>query len=473
MVLIRSYSNRSRNLNRGMKLWSLNGMKSKQIKLFIIVIFTACIIWGWDKASRPSVLVLHPDPLSLFRPDHTRYLHQHPSSEEDFPSEENFAAPIVKVVEKVHALPPTGSNSVAKHTSDASTTEEESTLDKKECNYGKGRWVADERRPLYSGFGCKRWLSEGWACRLTQRTDFSYEKFKWQPEGCDMPDFDGPTFLKRMQDKTIAYVGDSLGRQMFQSMMCMVTGGNDTTDVVDVGARMYGFTQPAGAKRPNGWAYHFPSTNTTILYYWSSTLCDLQPQDISNPGTRYAMHLDRPPSFLRENLHRFDVLVLNTGHHWNRGKMNSNKWDMYINGLPNNDKKLALIWKAKNFTIHSIVKWLDNELPHHPNLKAFMRTLSPRHFFNGEWDSGGRCDNNNPMSRGYVVSNDSSEDPDADGAVRDTRVRLLDITGLSRLRDEGHISKYSINAARGVQDCLHWCLPGIPDTWNEILAAQL
>jgi hypothetical protein len=27
----------------------------------------------------------------------------------------------------------------------------------------------------------------------------------------------------RMQDKTIAYVGDSLGRQMFQSMMCMVT----------------------------------------------------------------------------------------------------------------------------------------------------------------------------------------------------------------------------------------------------------
>jgi hypothetical protein len=51
-----------------MKLWNLNGMKSKQIKLFIIVIFTACIIWGWDKASRPSVIVLHPDPLSLFRP---------------------------------------------------------------------------------------------------------------------------------------------------------------------------------------------------------------------------------------------------------------------------------------------------------------------------------------------------------------------------------------------------------------------
>jgi len=43
-----------------------------------------------------------------------------------------------------------------------------------------------------------------------------------------------------MQDKTIAYVGDSLGRQMFQSMMCMVTGGKQRPDVEDVGAE-YGF----------------------------------------------------------------------------------------------------------------------------------------------------------------------------------------------------------------------------------------
>ena len=67
----------------------------------------------------------------------------------------------------------------------------------------------------------------------------------------------------RMQDKTIAYVGDSLGRQMFQSMMCMVTGGKQRPDVEDVGAE-YGFVLAPGAKRPDGWAYRFPSTNTTI-----------------------------------------------------------------------------------------------------------------------------------------------------------------------------------------------------------------
>jgi hypothetical protein len=54
-----------------------------------------------------------------------------------------------------------------------------------------------------------------------------------------------------MQDKTIAYVGDSLGRQMFQSMMCMVTSGKHKPDVQDVGLE-YEFVLAPGAKRPDG-----------------------------------------------------------------------------------------------------------------------------------------------------------------------------------------------------------------------------
>lgn len=67
------------------------------------------------------------------------------------------------------------------------------------CNYAKGSWVRDNRRPLYSGQGCKQWLSEMWACRLTQRTAFSYEGFKWQPDDCEMPDFDRHVFMKRLE----------------------------------------------------------------------------------------------------------------------------------------------------------------------------------------------------------------------------------------------------------------------------------
>ncbi|MBA0568138.1 hypothetical protein Golob_005651, partial [Gossypium lobatum] len=308
------------------------------------------------------------------------------------------------------------------------------------CNYAKGKWVVDDRRPLYSGFGCKQWLAPMWACSLMQRQDFAFEKLRWQPKGCEMEEFEGPKFLKRMQDKTLAFVGDSLGRQQFQSLMCMITDGKDRSDVLDVGNE-YGLVLPPGSIRPNGWAYRFLSTNTTVLYYWSSGLCELEPLDVKDPQTEYAMHLDRPPSFLRQFLHKIDVLVLNTGHHWNRGKLRANRWVMYV--------------------------------PKHPHLKAFNRSISPRHFVNGDWNTGGSCNNTKPMSIGKEVLQEGSSDHAAVSAVRWTGVKLLDITALSQVRDEGHISRICITSSPGVQDCLHWCLPGVPDTWNEILFAQI
>ncbi|MBA0868318.1 hypothetical protein Goshw_011635 [Gossypium schwendimanii] len=258
------------------------------------------------------------------------------------------------------------------------------------CNYAKGKWVVDDRRPLYSGFGCKQWLAPMWACSLMQRQDFAFEKLRWQPKGCEMEEFEGPKFLKRMQDKTLAFVGDSLGRQQFQSLMCMITDGKDRSDVLDVGNE-YGLVLPPGSIRPNGWAYRFISTNTTVLYYWSSGLCELEPLDV----------------------------------------------------------------------------------PKHPHLKAFYRSISPRHFVNGDWNTGGSCNNTKPMSIGKEVLQEGSSDHAAVSAVRWTGVKLLDITALSQVRDEGHISRICITSSPRVQDCLHWCLPGVPDTWNEVLFAQI
>ena len=146
---------------------------------------------------------------------------------------------------------------------------------------------------------------------------------------------------------------------------------------------------------------------------------------------------------------------------------------MYVDGKPNQNRKLAMIGNAENLTIFSVAKWLDSQLPSHPRLKAFFRTISPRHFFNGDWNTGGSCENTTPMARGSEVNQEESSDQVIASAVRGTKVKLLDITALSQLRDEGHISRYSIKASSGIQDCLHWCLPGIPDTWNEIFAAQV
>ncbi|KAI4294802.1 hypothetical protein MLD38_040878 [Melastoma candidum] len=66
------------------------------------------------------------------------------------------------------------------------------------CNYAKGEWVMDEKRPFYSGFLCKQWLSAMWACRLMQRTNFDYERLRWQPKSCQMEEFGGEKFLKNL-----------------------------------------------------------------------------------------------------------------------------------------------------------------------------------------------------------------------------------------------------------------------------------
>ena len=65
------------------------------------------------------------------------------------------------------------------------------------CNYGKGKWVVDHNQSLYLGFGCEKWLSGMWACRMTRRTDFAYEKLRWQPKDCQLEEFEGSKFLKR------------------------------------------------------------------------------------------------------------------------------------------------------------------------------------------------------------------------------------------------------------------------------------
>lgn len=463
------------------------------------LVCTTIFLWAWEKNpfadtlllarerfTIPSIDFLGDSPKKSSKSVNTNGNTQGKDSpsiiiEETKEIENSGAAPIqvkdspsiiideTKEIENSGAAPTDFTFSPRMHERNANAT---SSFQHKVCNYAKGRWIPDSRRPLYSGFNCKQWLSPMWACRLTKRPDFSFEGYRWKPESCEMPEFERAAFLRRMQDKTIAFIGDSLGRQQFQSLMCMATGGEESPEVENVGIK-YGLVKHRGAIRPDGWAYRFPKTNTTILYYWSASLCDLVPLDRSNRTSDVAMHLDRPPAFMRQYLDQFDVLVLNTGHHWNRGKINGNRWVMYVDGKPNEDKKRAQIDEAKNFTIHSVVRWLDSQLPSHPHLKTFFRTISPRHFFNGDWNTGGSCDNNTPLSGGSEVVQEGSSDSVIEVALRGTKTKILDITALSQLRDEGHVSRYTIRGTAAVNDCLHWCLPGIPDTWNELLIAQI
>lgn len=67
--------------------------------------------------------------------------------------------------------------------------------------------------------------------------------------------------------------------------------------------------------------------------------------------------------------------------------------------------------------------------------------------------------------------------------LRGLDVQMLNITQLSEYRKEGHPSIYrkqwdtlteeQVANPSSFADCIHWCLPGVPDVWNELLYAYI
>lgn len=47
---------------------------------------------------------------------------------------------------------------------------------------------------------------------------------------------------------------------------------------------------------------------------------------------------------------------------------------------------------------------------------------------------------------------------------------VLDITHLSEFRADAHPS---MAGGKKHNDCMHWCLPGLTDTWNDLFIAHL
>ncbi|KAI8018087.1 Protein trichome birefringence-like 19 [Camellia lanceoleosa] len=117
---------------------------------------------------------------------------------------------------------------------------------------------------------------------------------------------------------------------------------------------------------------------------------------------------------------------------------------------------------------------------------VFLRTISPAHFENGEWNTGGYCARTRPFRRrekkveGYIREFYEAQigefwEAKREGRERGLKFRLLDTTEAMAMRPDGH-PNYNGQSPRGnvsVADCVHWCLPGPIDTWNELLLQML
>ncbi|KAF6140930.1 hypothetical protein GIB67_042343 [Kingdonia uniflora] len=116
-----------------------------------------------------------------------------------------------------------------------------------------------------------------------------------------------------------------------------------------------------------------------------------------------------------------------------------------------------------------------------------FRTVTPDHFENGEWFSGGTCKRTMPFKEGEItLSNMDSmfrniqleefQKASKKGSKNEVNIKLLDMSQMTLLRPDGHPGPYrhfqpfaKDKNAKVQNDCLHWCLPGPIDSWNDLI----
>ncbi|XP_051139438.1 protein trichome berefringence-like 7 isoform X2 [Andrographis paniculata] len=182
------------------------------------------------------------------------------------------------------------------------------------CNMFDGRWVKDERNPLYNASQCP-FLEPGFDCLANGRKDEEYLKWRWKPRDCQVPRFDVLAVLEFLRGKRVVFVGDSLGRTQWESMVCMLMSGvKDKNSVYEVNGN-------AITKQIRHLVVRFSGFNLSLEFYRLVFLVrpGVSPK-LSPKRVKKVVKLDRMDGISREWIDS-DILVFNSGHWWTPTKL--------------------------------------------------------------------------------------------------------------------------------------------------------
>jgi hypothetical protein len=90
------------------------------------------------------------------------------------------------------------------------------------CDFTRGEWVPDTEAPYYTNLTCP-FIDDLQNCMKFGKPSLEFLRWRWQPDGCDLPRFDAARFLDAMRGKSMAFVGDSLARNHAKSLICLLS----------------------------------------------------------------------------------------------------------------------------------------------------------------------------------------------------------------------------------------------------------
>ncbi|KAL0303909.1 UNVERIFIED_CONTAM: protein trichome birefringence-like 33 [Sesamum radiatum] len=340
------------------------------------------------------------------------------------------------------------------------------------CDVFSGRWVRDDGRPLYEERECP-YIEPQWRCEERGRPDKEYLHWRWQPNGCSTPRFNATLMLETLRGKRMMFVGDSLNRGQFLSMLCLLN-------------RV--IPQNAKSLENLGTSVVFTAKdyNATVEFYWAPFLLESNSDAVVH---RVSDRIVRKGSIDKHGEHwkGVDVIVFNTYLWW----MTGFEFKILRGSFDDDEKDIVLLptEEAYSMAIESMLRWVKKNM-NSEKTRVFFMSMSPTHEKSVDWGGSpkGSCYNETTMIEDptYWGSDCRKNIMDViEEALSKSKVPItfLNITQLSSYRKDAHTSIYrrpwkpltpeELANPMSYADCVHWCLPGLQDIWNELLFSKL
>ncbi|XP_021763496.1 protein trichome birefringence-like 19 [Chenopodium quinoa] len=342
------------------------------------------------------------------------------------------------------------------------------------CDLFSGEWVPNMEAPYYTNYTC-RVIQEHQNCMKYGRPDTEFMKWKWKPNGCELPVFNPNQFLDIVKGKSLAFVGDSVARNHMQSLICLLSQVEHPLDI-------------SPTKDDNFKRWYFQSSNFTLAIFWSPFLVKTQENDPNGKAgkTFTGLYLDEANDVWTTQIDEFDYVIISAGHWFFRPLIYYEKGNFMgcryceIDNLT----EYSLSYGYRNAFQTSFRAILERE---NFKGKVFLRTFAPSHFEGADWDHGGDCKRTSPIKsyelpldgqnmEVYTAQMEAFKEAQSVAQQRGLKFELIDMTRLMLVRPDGHPSVYGRPAKmNGIwpSDCVHWCLPGPIDSWNDFLLEML